>query len=463
MYALEDTIAAVATPAGTGGLGVLRLSGAKALEIAGRIFRGSSRRAGAGGPFPLLARGMHFGRFTDPGNGEVLDEGILLAMPGPRSYTGEDVAEFHVHGSPALLSRFLEVLIASGARAALPGEFTYRAFAHGRLDLVQAEAVESLVGAQGEAARRQALRQLTGGLSSHLEPLEEALKSLYLKIEARLEFSEDGIPPLDLGKFMKEAGEVEASLQRLSQSYRQGKVIHDGLAVALVGPPNTGKSSLLNALLGRERAIVAPTAGTTRDVVEGEILLEGAKVRLFDTAGIREAGDGVEAEGVRRSRLVLEEADAVFWLLDASRPGESLAELRVSSLPPDRTWFLFNKKDLIGDKLAWKESGLEEKRCLALSCRTGEGLPEVLEVLRGWVRGPLSGEDAVLTSARHQAEVRAAVQALQNLRVLVESRQPYELWAEELKSAALALGRIRGRNLPAGAFEDIFTKFCIGK
>jgi len=331
------------------------------------------------------------------------------------------------------------------------------------MDLTQAEAVEALVSAQGDAARRQALKQLTGGLSSHLEPMEESLKSLYLKIEARLEFSEDGIPTLDQSKFDKEVAGVKEELQKLMESYRQGKVIREGITIALVGPPNVGKSSLLNALLGTSRAIVTPLAGTTRDVVEGEIRLKGVRVRLFDTAGIREAKNVVEVEGVRRSRQVMEEADVIFWLADSSNPKESFQELKVSTPPLERTWFLFNKMDLIKGKEPWKGLEVPAERCFALSCQTQEGLQGLTAKMEDLIETPAVGEDVVLTSARHQKEVQQAFHALENVQGLIQAKQPYELWAEELREAALAIGRVRGRNLPATAFEDIFTKFCIGK
>ncbi|HJT24938.1 MAG TPA: tRNA uridine-5-carboxymethylaminomethyl(34) synthesis GTPase MnmE, partial [bacterium] len=408
-------------------------------------------------------RQILFGKFRDPKTREVLDEGILLVMPKPHSYTTEDVVEFHLHGSPVVLERLMAVLVSLGVRPAHPGEFTYRAFLHGRLDLTQAEAVEAMVSAQGEAAQRQALRQLTGGLAAHLEPLEESLKSLYVKIEARLEFSEDGIPSLEREKFEKELGAVQAEVHRLLESYEQGKVLREGLALALVGPPNVGKSSLLNALLGTQRAIVTPMAGTTRDVVEGDIRLKGVKVRLFDTAGIREAQNVVEVEGIRRSRQVIEEADAVLWLVDAASPEESLGEIKNASLPEGRTWYLFNKMDLVKVKEPWKGTQLPSSRCLAVSTHTQQGLPQLLEKIEGMIQTPLLGEDMVLTSARHRREAQRAWDALENLKGLIKAKESYELWAEELREAALAVGRIRGRNLPATAFEDIFTKFCIGK
>jgi tRNA modification GTPase len=456
MHPLDDTICAIATPPGVGGVGIVRLSGVEALSIAKGAFQNPRTIE--------KKREVLFGKFVDPSKSEVLDEGLLLVMPGPASYTGEDVVEFHAHGSPTLLSRLVEVLVALGARPAQPGEFTYRAFANGRLDLTQAEAVEALVSAHGEASRRQALRQLTGGLAAHLEPLEESLKALYIKIEVRLEFSEDGIPPLDVTKFKDEMAAIRREFQKLLQSYEHGKVLREGLTVALVGPPNVGKSSLLNSLLGADRAIVTPVAGTTRDVVEGEMRLKGVKVRFFDTAGIRKAENEVEVEGIRRSRQVMEEADILFWLVDASNPDPSLQEAKMASLPLDRTWFLFNKIDLAKGKEPWKnERDAPKERSLGLSCVTQEGVPQVFEKIEALIQLPLTGEDTVLTSARHQTEIQKADQALDRLEILIKNKESYELWAEELKEATLAIGHIRGRDLPATAFAEIFSKFCIGK
>jgi tRNA modification GTPase len=296
-----------------------------------------------------------------------------------------------------------------------------------------------------------------------LEPMEEFLKSLYLKIEARLEFADDGIPPLDQTKFEEEAAAVRAELQKLLDSYQQGKVLREGLTVALVGPPNVGKSSLLNTLLGTQRAIVTPLAGTTRDVVEGDIRLKGVRVRFFDTAGLRDTKNVVEIEGIRRSRQVMEEADMIFWLIDASNPAESLSELKTASLPKDRVWYLFNKVDLVSDKQPWKKIQLPVEKCLSFSCMTREGLFQVFSAVESFIQTPSGGEDVVLTSARHRQEIEKALVALNNLQALMKIRQPFELWAEELKIAALAIGRIRGRDLPTKAFEDIFNKFCVGK
>jgi tRNA modification GTPase len=456
MYQLDDTICAIATPPGMGGIGIIRVSGPLAFKTSG-LFLEASR--------PLeKKRRLLFQKFIHPHSKEILDEGLLLAMPGPHSYTGEDVVEFHLHGSPSLLAHLLELLIESGLRPADPGEFTYRAFLSGRLDLTQAEAVEELISAQGDASRRQALQHLTGGLAAYLEPLEEALKSLYLKIEARLEFSEDGIPPLDFEKFKQEVGGVQDRLQKLLESYHQGKILKSGLSVALVGPPNVGKSSLLNRLVGSNRAIVTPLAGTTRDVIEGQVLVKGVQIRFFDTAGLRSSMDVVEAEGIRRSQQLIEEADFIFWVIDSTQVEESVLEIKNHPLDAGRTWFIFNKSDLSAAREPWKKvPQLPPLKCLSISCQTPEGIDPLWGKMMELIQAPASSQDILLTSARHQKEATLAHQALQNLQALFKEGQAYELWAEELREAALAIGRIRGRNLPAAAFEEIFTKFCIGK
>ncbi len=456
MYGFDDTICAIATPPGMGGIGIIRVSGPAAFKISG-VFLGGSES------FDKKRR-LSFQKFIHPQTREILDEGLLLAMPGPNSYTGEDVVEFHLHGSPSLLAYLLRLLIEGGARPADPGEFTYRAFLSGRLDLTQAEAVEELISAQGDASRRQALQHLTGGLAAYLEPLEEALKSLYLKIEARLEFSEDGIPPLDFEKFKLEVQAVQGQLRKLLESYSQGKILKNGLTVALVGPPNVGKSSLLNRLVGTNRAIVTPLAGTTRDVIEGQMLFKGIQVRFFDTAGLRDSSNVVEAEGIRRSQQLIEEADFIFWVVDSTQVEESIQEFKNHSVDPSRSWFLFNKSDLVSGEAPWKNyPPLPASRCLSISCQTPEGLEPLLARLMELIETPASSQDIILTSARHQKETGLAHQALANLQALFKEGQSYELWAEELREAALAIGRIRGRNLPGTAFEEIFTKFCIGK
>ncbi len=454
MYEMGDTIAAVATPSGVGGIGIIRVSGPKALSVAQVLFKTKK---------PIeRKRQILLGKIQDPETGEALDEGLLLVMPKPKSFTAEDVVEFHVHGSPSLLQAVMNLFGKQGVRTAYPGEFTYRAYQNGRLDLTQAEAVEALVSSQGEASRRQAVRHLTGGLAAYLEPVEEALKSLYLNIEARMEFSEEGIGLLDLKKFLSDVQTCSESLNKLIESYKQGKVLQDGLVMALVGPPNSGKSSLLNALLGRQRSIVTSEPGTTRDVIEGEIWIKGTKFRFFDTAGLRESTNPIEMEGIRRSKALIEEADILLWIVDTCIKEESLELLSRTNLAKEKTWIVFNKIDLLPGFNLQNVVDLKMK-CFAVSCLTGEGLNQVMNAMETVLDKPLAGENILVTSARHHLELVKTGGCLERLRQLIQSGTSSELWAEELREALIALGRIRGRNLSSSAIEEIFSRFCIGK
>ena len=451
MYQTGDTIVAISTAPGMGAIGIVRLSGPKAFEYSASLFQSSQKLE--------PKRQMHHGKFVEPQNHEPLDDGMLLWMKGPQSATGEDTAECQVHGSSAVLSRLMETFVALGARPAEPGEFTYRAFQNGKMDLTQAEAVQALVASRGEQERKQALRQLTGGLTAFLEPIEEKIKDLYLQIEARLEFPEDGIPNLSKDVFKKTVQDCGRALRQLLDSYARGLVLKDGLTVALVGAPNVGKSSLLNALLGIPRAIVTHLPGTTRDVIEGELQLSGLKVRLFDTAGIRETTEQIEVEGVRRTRQTMEEADLILWVLDSSRPEEGLQEA-IEKMGTDNVWFIFNKSDLASQT---GKNPFPTDRTFTLSCLNGKGIDGLIQKLGQWALRPEWEAGVVLLQERHQSEIRKAVDALANLESLIQKNESLEIWAEETKDALLAVGRVRGKNLGKDAFEDIFSRFCIGK
>ncbi|HHO58234.1 MAG TPA: tRNA uridine-5-carboxymethylaminomethyl(34) synthesis GTPase MnmE, partial [Oceanithermus profundus] len=307
---LHDTIAAVATPPGPGGVGVLRVSGPQALETAARIWRGRDPRTSPGGRF------WH-GWVVDPETGEAVDEALLLVFRGPRSYTGEDVVEIQTHGSPAVLGRVLRLLLAAGARPAAPGEFTLRAYLHGRMDLAQAESVLALVEAESETARRQALRGLTRELSQKIDALAERLLDLLAHIQALLDYPEEGVEPHEAERVI---ASVLAEVEALLATAGAGRRVREGARLALVGAPNAGKSSLLNALLGFERALVHDRPGTTRDYLEAALEIEGVPLVAVDTAGLRTTDDPVEAAGVERALAVAREADLILYLADRSQP-----------------------------------------------------------------------------------------------------------------------------------------------
>lgn len=451
MYQTGDTIVAVSTAPGLGAIGIVRLSGPGAMAWSARVGRvtldGKSKRS------------FHHVLFKDPNGEETIDEGLLLWMPSPRSATGEDVAEIHAHGSQAVLRRLVEVFVSLGARPAEPGEFTYRAFLNGKMDLTQAEAVQTLVASQGERERKQSVLQLTGGMASHLGPVEESLKNLHLQVEARIEFPEDGLAAIEKGAFLEQVRRCLASLERLLDSYRSGRVLREGLSVALAGAPNVGKSSLLNALLGEPRAIVTHISGTTRDLIEGHLMLSGVRVRLFDTAGIRDTEEQVEVEGIRRAREAMREADLVFWVLDASRPDQGRGEALEKKDDP-RVWVIHNKVDLADPRT---EGDFTEERAFRVSCVTGSGLDALRDRIERWAKGSAGDGGLVLLQERHRREVQTAVDALHHLEGAVQEGQPLDLWAEDTREALLAIGRIRGRDLGREAFENIFSKFCIGK
>ncbi|MEN2981052.1 MAG: tRNA uridine-5-carboxymethylaminomethyl(34) synthesis GTPase MnmE [Thermus sp.] len=434
MLQLKDPICAIATPPGKGAIGVVRLSGEGALEVAARVWRGKDPRRLPGGRFTL-------GVVVDPRTGEALDQALLLVFRAPRSYTGEDACEFHTHGSPAVLRRVLEALVAAGARVAGPGEFTLRAYLHGKLDLAQAEAVLALVEAEGELARRQALRALEGSLSQKIAQLEDRLLSLLAHIQALLDYPEEGVEPLEAERTLRQAlEEVEGLLAQAKAS----RLAQRGARLALVGAPNAGKSSLLNALLGYERALVSPIPGTTRDYLEAPLELFGIPLLAVDTAGVRDTEDPLERAGVERALRIAEEADLVLYVADRSAPRPS-----PPPLPWGRTLKVASKADL---PPAW-----EDPDFLPVSSRTGEGLGALKEAIREALLGGGGGE-YLLTE--RQAEVLTRVRE----RLEEALTLPEDLMGLALEEALKALAALRGRGEVAEeVVARVFQNFCVGK
>ena len=436
---LTDTIYAPATAPGRAAIAIVRLSGPEA---------GSALKSLIGEvPPPRLARHV---RVRDPETGEGVDDGLALWFPGPNSATGEDVAELHLHGSRAVLAAAMAALGRQGLRLAEPGEFTRRAFLNGKLDLTQAEAVADLAAAETEAQRRQALRQLEGGLGSLYRGWSERLLRLLAHLEAAIDFPDEDLPPEIEARVAEETAALLAEIGAHLADDRRGERLRDGIAVAILGPPNAGKSSLLNQLARREAAITSPIAGTTRDVIEVAIDLAGYPVVLADTAGLRDIGDVIEQEGLRRALARAETAELRLFAFDASRPEDAAG---AAQWPGPTTLLLANKIDLVDDG-AYLPSG-----ALAVSALTGEGLARLIETLAALVTERYDIATPLLTRARHREALETAAAAL---RRSLEADLP-ELRAEDLRLAWRSLGRITGRVDVEDLLDVIFRDFCLGK
>ncbi len=441
-----DTICALASGSGRAGIAVFRVSGPKALWILQRLT----------GRTEFEPRRVYHLDFSDPASGEVVDDGLALYFSAPNSFTGEDVAEIHVHGGRAVTADMLAaVMAAGGVRLAEPGEFTRRAFAAGKMDLTAAEALADLVDAETTAQRRQARRQLSGALGDLCLEWRARLVRAIAYFEAEIDFSDEdlpgGLPARTAAEIETIRGEIEARLA----DRQTGERIRDGLRVAIVGPPNAGKSTLLNCLAGRDAAIVSETAGTTRDVIEAHLDLGGYAVILADTAGIRATENAVEAEGVRRAARTAEEADVRLVVLDGAAWPEVPPDIAGAAAPEDMV--VLNKCDLLDADAIEGESGLSP---LPVSALGGHGMDMlVAELTRRVSRLSGGGEAPVVTRTRHRAALEECVEALTRF----DPEASAELAAEDLRLAARALGRVIGEIDVEDVLDVIFRDFCIGK
>ncbi|WP_029459735.1 tRNA uridine-5-carboxymethylaminomethyl(34) synthesis GTPase MnmE [Solidesulfovibrio alcoholivorans] len=457
-----DTIAAVATPPGRGGVGIVRLSGPNALAVASRLF--ASARPGFSGLKPYR---LHHGTIRDEACRPV-DSGMAAYMPGPGSYTGEDTVELHCHGAPAVLRRVLAACFALGARPAGPGEFTKRAFLNGRLDLSQAEAVAELIAARGDTDAGLALSRLSGAVSRAVKELAAALDELRAGICLAVDFPEEEVECLPKAAFASGVSAVVARIEALLATGRRARPFRLGARVALFGRVNAGKSSLFNALLGTDRALVADLPGTTRDYLEEGLDLDGLPVRLTDTAGLRETPDAVEAAGKARGLDLAQTADLGLYVVDGAAPyvpdGEAEALLR--RLGPGKTLAVAAKADLPpGDpdpRLALAAMGLET---VPVSARTGFGLTGLLAAMRARLTrdgGPIE-PDAAAPSEREAASLAAAHAELTELLADIEADVPYDLLGVRLETACAMLADVTGETTPDDVLATVFDRFCIGK
>jgi len=457
-----DTICAIATPPGEGGIGIIRLSGEKAVEVASRVFAGAAGRTVRDFPTHTL----HHGELQEADGGARLDEVLVALMKAPRSYTGEDVVEFHCHGGPLVLRLGLEALLRSGARLAEPGEFTKRAFLNGRLDLTQAEAVMDLISARTQSGLRVALEQLRGVLSEELGRLREGLVRLLVEVEAGIDFSDEDITFISTQSLAHDVMTVRDRIGQLIRSAEDGRIVREGVTAVLAGRPNVGKSSLLNVLAKADRAIVTPIPGTTRDVLEEYVNVRGVPVRLLDTAGLREAVDVVEREGVRRSHDALARAELVLAVLDGSEPLDDEDRRLLGQLRDREAVLVVNKADLPTRLEPEALKGLAgAARLVWTSAATGAGLDELRDAIRDAVlkHGLEPCEGVVITHLRHRGALERAQASLHQVLLSVERRMAAEFIAVDLRAAVNAIGEIIGETTTDDVLDRIFREFCIGK
>ena len=452
-----DTIAAVATAPGQGGISIVRISGPESLKVADAVFR-------CAGPRPSQRAAFTFvpGQVVES-DGREIDEALLLVFRAPHSFTREDVVELQGHGGPAVTRQVLRRVLDAGARAAEPGEFTRRAFLHGRIDLVQAEAVLDLIRARTDRAAAAALDQLQGGLTRQLTFIYEGLLLLAANLEATLDFSDQELPDDVLNGIAERIAGQEDGIKSLLASWNEGHLLRDGATVVIAGRPNVGKSTLLNALLGRNRAIVSDQPGTTRDTIEEGLVLQGIALNVVDTAGLRETDCAIEQEGIRRTEDRLSRADLYIYVVDSSQPVADEDIKRISSLDPTRCVVVANKQDLAGATSPALPAGYET---VPTALTAGTGLDKLRDaLLRKLHSGATSSVQHATISERHRQLLSTALLCVREANGLLTGQGAADpaLAAQALREAVAAVGQIIGREYHEELLDSIFSRFCIGK
>ena len=453
-----NTICAIATPAGLGATAMIRISGPDAFSIAGTLF---SEQSGFDRLEPNRAKFASLYDLTD-GERNLVDQVVVTKFAAPHSFTGEDVVEISCHGSVYIQQQIIALLIANGCRMAAPGEFTQRAFLNGKLDLPQAEAIADLIEAQSETAHHAAMKQLQGELSDKMAVLREELLQMASLLELELDFSEEEVEFADRAELLSLLAHIKDEVNRLLQSYKWGTMLKNGIPVAIVGEPNVGKSTLLNALLQRERAIVSDIPGTTRDTIEDTFLLDGTLFRFIDTAGIRESGDTIERIGIERAYDTIRKAAVILWITDARKNSQEI-ELELSKITDsiksdDKKIILIgNKSDLLSDPSKRIE------KAIYISAKKGENLDLVLDEINSFVKENHIQDITLLTSERHQALLSGILAAIERTESGLRNGLPTDLVAEDIRMALHNLGELTGTVSSEDILNNIFGKFCIGK
>ena len=465
----EDTICAIATAHGMGAIAVIRISGSKAFPIVAQIFQQNGK---AFDMDKMLSHKAYFGQIVD--GDEMLDEVLVTFFKGPHSFTGEDSVEISVHGSVFIQQRLLQALIAKGCRMAEPGEFTRCAFVHRKFDLAQAEAIADLIASQNAAAHRVAMNQMKGGFSDELKILRDKLLEITALMELELDFSEEDVEFADRTQLNMLLGQAIRHITRLTESFRLGNAIKNGIPVAIVGETNTGKSTLLNALLGEERAIVSDIAGTTRDTIEETLNIDGTLFRFIDTAGLRETDETIEKIGIERSYKKLSEADIVIGMLDATKDYDAMREaarniLQKTDLTQQVLFLLLNKIDkkelsaAICDRLRYDlQIEIGRAEIMLISAKQGIGLEELRSKLNS-CKSDFDANATLVTNLRHYEALRNALESLKAVKQSLADNIPTDLVAQDLRFALHHLGTITGEVTTDEVLGTIFSRFCIGK
>ncbi len=461
-----ETISAISTPVGTGGISVIRISGERALSVSDKIFKGSISLGDA------ATHTVHVGTIVEPESHQPIDRGVATVFRAPHSFTGEDVVEISCHGGIFVTQKVLQATLRAGARMAEPGEFTKRAFLNGKLDLSQAEAVGDIIQAQTQKSLRVSYQQLSGNLLKRVQALQNELIDILGLLELGLDFSEEDIELTPKGDILSRMDSVMDVLEKIISSYQKGRFLHNGVKMTIVGCPNVGKSSLLNQLLGSDRAIVDSTPGTTRDALEAQLDIKGVLFRIIDTAGLREPHNRVEAKGIQIAQFHLEVADLVVFLFDAScgwKPEDDFVwEKIVDAREKNRAVILIveNKIDLKKNQVNSEvPENIRQLSPIRISAKTGEGLSDFYEAIEKQILADenLSNEEVVLTNVRHVEAMRKTISALEDARQTIKKEMSGDFVAVDIREALNALGEIVGETSPDDVLNHIFNRFCIGK
>ncbi len=458
-----DTIAAISTAVSVSGIGIVRMTGDEAISIADKVYKGNKNKKLAS----QKSHTIHYGYVVD--ENEIVDEVLVMLMKAPHTYTGEDTVEINCHGGIYVVKRVLEILVKNGARIAEPGEFTKRAFLNGKMDLSQAEAVGDLISSKNEYALKSSIQQLKGNIKQKIKEIREKIIYHTAFIETALDDPEH-VSIEGYGKKLKiEVDELMKEMSHLMSTYDDGRIIREGIRTAIVGKPNAGKSSLLNMLLGENRAIVTDVAGTTRDILEEQINLGGITLNIIDTAGIRDTEDYIEKIGVDKAKECINNADLILYVVDGSLPLDENDNEILKMIQGKKTIILINKMDL--DMIITKEevvehdSALELSPVIEISAKNNQGITDLIEVLKDmFYNGKIMFNDEIyITNARHKAALQKSYESLQKVNESIDAGMPEDFYSIDLLDAYEALGSIIGEKIGEDLADEIFSKFCLGK